>query len=123
MSRSERVSFRVFIGVEVASFILLVAGVLMVFSPFMTPGGLLGWWEGYSPDRDVLGIVWLSGSVLSVLIGILISVIAAVVGIWVGIAAGIVGLAKSRASREQANDDGVPNDAEIVHPEATPKES
>jgi hypothetical protein len=104
MSRPERVSFRVFIGVEIVCLILLGAGILTVFSPLWTPGGLMGWWQGYSPDQDVLGIVWLSGSVLTVMLGVVVSVVAAVVAISVGIASGIVGLATNRANGEQASD-------------------
>jgi len=123
MNHSQRVSFRIFIGIEIASFFLLSAGILTMFSPFWTPGGLFGWWEGYSPDQDVLGIVWLGGSVFSVVTGIVMAIVAAVVAIWAGIAAGIVGLARKRANREQASDDGVSYDVEILKPETTPKEN
>ena len=102
MDQSQRVSLRVFVGIEIACFVLLIAGVLTACSPLWTPGGLFGWWNGYQREADVLGIVWLSGSLLSFLLGIVLCIVSAAMGIWIGIAAGIVGLARNRSRREQA---------------------
>lgn len=111
MSRPERVSFGVFIGVEIACFILLAVGLLTMCSPFWTSGGVLAWFNDYDPKTDVLGIVWLSGVILSVFVGILLSAFAAFIGIWVGMAAGIIGLAYSRTRTKESDADSV---AEVV---------
>ncbi len=114
MDRSRRISLRVFVGLEIGCFALLLAGVLMTCSPFWTPGGLWGWWNGYRSNEDVLGIVWLTASIMSIVLGIIASIIAAAMGIWIGIAAGIVGLAGHRTRSEQSQLTTEVNPAEAI---------
>jgi len=100
MNPSNRISFHILLIAEIACVALLAAGVIMMCSPFWLSGGLLGWWDGYNPQEDVLGIVWLTGSLLSIFLGMLVIAIAAVLGISVGISAGIVGLATHRTGSD-----------------------
>lgn len=74
----------------------LVAGVFTLVSPFWFPAGVFGLIEGYDRQTDVLGIVWLAGSLGSFFIGVLLIGTSAFSAIWTGIAFGISGLAMKK---------------------------
>lgn len=71
----------------------LLAGVLALVSPIWFPAGVLGLFEGYDREADILGIVWLAGSLGSMFIGVMLMGTSAMGAIWTGIAIGIGGLA------------------------------
>ncbi|WDI44864.1 hypothetical protein [Bremerella sp. P1] len=74
----------------------LLAGIFCLVSPFWFSAGVYGLIEGYDRQTDVLGIVWLAGSLGSMLIGVILIGASGLTAIWTGIAVGIGGLAMKK---------------------------
>lgn len=93
MESSKPFPWWVLIAAQILCAIGLVVGLFTLVSPFWFSAGVFGLIEGYDRETDVLGIVWLAGSVGSMFIGVLIIGASAFTAVWTGIAVGIGGLA------------------------------
>jgi hypothetical protein len=74
---------------EAVCLVLVVAGLLVMASPFFTAGGLVGWYHGYQLNQDVLFIGWFGTTAASVALGFGLAVAAALTGITIGIVGGV----------------------------------
>ncbi|PQO31411.1 hypothetical protein C5Y96_13815 [Blastopirellula marina] len=93
MESSSRFPWWVLITAQGLCAVGLLAGIVALVSPFWFPAGVIGFFDGYERETDVLGIVWLAGSLGSMFIGVLLIGASALGAIWTGIAVGIGGLA------------------------------
>lgn len=93
MEPSKRFPWWVLITAQGLCAIGLLAGLFALVSPFWFPAGVIGLIQGYSREVDVLGIVWLAGTLGSMFIGVLLIGTSGLGAIWTGIAVGIGGLA------------------------------
>lgn len=98
MESSKPFPWWVLIAAQILCAAGLVAGLFTLASPFWFPAGVFGMVEGYDREADVLGIVWLGGSLASMFIGVLIIGASAFTAVWTGIAVGIGGLAMKKVS-------------------------
>ncbi len=81
-----------FVLLEITCLIGLVIGVLFVVSPFYLEAGIVGWMDGYDNKRDVLLIGWLTSTLGSIFIGVIMIVASGFFAVTIGIGAGLTGM-------------------------------
>lgn len=104
MDRQQRIPLWILIGLQVGCLAMLIAGFICLISPAWYPAGFIGWWDGYDAKADVLGIVWLAGTLGSIFIGIVLIGGAGATAIWIGFVAGIVGLVMTKTAKAPEGD-------------------